>query len=80
MRFTARSFRGSEANVLVWSSRGRAWAWSILLLCFGLFYAVPLATIALASVAGEWNSVLPSPRRAWSRRGWSFRRWTIGRH
>jgi len=46
--------------VLVWSSSGRAWAWSILLLCFGLFYALPLATIALASVAGEWNGVLPS--------------------
>jgi 2-aminoethylphosphonate transport system permease protein len=45
--------------VLVWSSRGRAVAWTILLLCFGLVYAVPLAMIALASVAGEWNSVLP---------------------
>ncbi len=45
--------------MLVWSSQGRAWAWSILLLCFGLVYALPLATIALASVAGEWNSVLP---------------------
>jgi 2-aminoethylphosphonate transport system permease protein len=31
----------------------------VLLLCFGLFYALPMATIALASVAGEWNGVLP---------------------
>ncbi len=45
--------------MLVWSRRGRAWAWAVLLLCFGLFYALPMATIALASVAGEWNGVLP---------------------
>jgi 2-aminoethylphosphonate transport system permease protein len=45
--------------VLVWSSRGRAWAWGILLVCFGLIYAVPLAMIALASVSGEWNGALP---------------------
>jgi 2-aminoethylphosphonate transport system permease protein len=31
----------------------------VLLLCFGVFYALPMATIALASVAGEWNDVLP---------------------
>jgi 2-aminoethylphosphonate transport system permease protein len=45
--------------VLVWSSAGRAWAWGILLACFGIVYAVPLAMIVLASVAGEWNGVLP---------------------
>jgi 2-aminoethylphosphonate transport system permease protein len=45
--------------VLVWSSGGRAWAWGILLGCFGLIYGVPLAMIALASFAGEWNGVLP---------------------
>ena len=46
--------------MLVWSSSGRAWAWGILLVCFGLIYAVPLAMIALASVSGEWNGALPS--------------------
>ncbi|HET6240275.1 MAG TPA: ABC transporter permease subunit [Acetobacteraceae bacterium] len=46
--------------MLVWSSQGRAWARGILLLCFGLIYGMPLATIALASVAGEWDAVLPS--------------------
>jgi 2-aminoethylphosphonate transport system permease protein len=46
--------------MLVWSSSGRAWAWSILLVCFGVFYALPMGTIALASVAGEWNAALPS--------------------
>jgi 2-aminoethylphosphonate transport system permease protein len=46
--------------VLVWSSAGRAWAWALLLLCFGIVYAVPLGVIALASVAGEWDDVLPS--------------------
>ncbi len=45
--------------MLVWSSAGRAWAWSILLACFGLIYGVPLAMIALASVTGEWNGALP---------------------
>lgn len=45
--------------MLVWSSSGRAWAWGVLLACFFLIYGVPLAIIALASVAGEWNSVLP---------------------
>ncbi len=46
--------------MLVWSSAGRAWAWALLLLCFGIVYAVPLGVIALASVAGEWDDVLPS--------------------
>jgi 2-aminoethylphosphonate transport system permease protein len=46
--------------MLVWSSAGRRGAWGLLLLCFGLVYAVPMAMIGLASIAGEWNGVLPS--------------------
>jgi 2-aminoethylphosphonate transport system permease protein len=46
--------------VLVWSSAGRALAWTFLGLCFGVVYAMPLGMIALASVAGEWNDVLPT--------------------
>ncbi len=46
--------------MLVWSSAGRAWAWALLIACFGLVYALPLGVIALASVAGEWDDVLPS--------------------
>jgi 2-aminoethylphosphonate transport system permease protein len=45
--------------MLVWSSAGRRAAWALLLLCFGLVYAVPMGMIGLASIAGEWNSVLP---------------------
>jgi 2-aminoethylphosphonate transport system permease protein len=45
--------------VLVWSSGGRAAARSLLLVCFGIVYGVPLAIILLASFAGEWNGVLP---------------------
>jgi 2-aminoethylphosphonate transport system permease protein len=46
--------------MLVWSMGGGAWAWGILLGCFILVYGVPLAMIALASFAGEWNGMLPS--------------------
>jgi 2-aminoethylphosphonate transport system permease protein len=46
--------------MLVWSWRGRLFAWGVLLLLVGLVYIVPLAVIALASVAGEWNDMLPS--------------------
>ncbi len=46
--------------MLVWSSGGRFAAWSVLGLLFGVIYALPMAVIALASFAGQWNGVLPS--------------------
>jgi 2-aminoethylphosphonate transport system permease protein len=46
--------------MLVWSSAGRLGARALLLVCFGLVYAVPMGLMLLASVAGEWNDVLPS--------------------
>jgi 2-aminoethylphosphonate transport system permease protein len=46
--------------MLVWTASGKALAWGILLALFGVFYAVPIATIILASLAGDWSGVLPS--------------------
>ncbi len=46
--------------MLVWSLAGRLAAWSLLALVFGLIYVLPLAVIALASFAGQWNGMLPS--------------------
>ena len=46
--------------MLVWSRSGRAGAWALLAVLFGVVYGVPLAMIALASVAGQWNGILPS--------------------
>ena len=46
--------------MLVWSKRARFAAWSIAGLLIGIVYAAPLAIIAMASFAGEWNGVLPS--------------------
>lgn len=46
--------------MLVWSSGGRALARAIFALLFGAVYLAPLAIIALASITGQWNGVLPS--------------------
>lgn len=46
--------------MLVWSSAGRAAVWAGFALVFGVIYVVPLAMIFLASLAGQWNDVLPS--------------------
>lgn len=46
--------------MLVWSRGGRIAAQTLLLLCFGLLYAAPMGMMGLASVAGEWNDVLPT--------------------
>jgi len=46
--------------VLVWSRSGRLGAWGIAALLLAVFYVLPLAVIALASVAGQWNGALPS--------------------
>ena len=45
--------------MLVWSGWGKASLWVVLALIVGVFYVVPLAVIALASFAGEWNGMLP---------------------
>jgi 2-aminoethylphosphonate transport system permease protein len=46
--------------MLVWSKRARFAAWSVAGLIIGVVYAAPIAIIAMASFAGEWNGVLPS--------------------
>lgn len=46
--------------MLVWSSAGRAAAWIVAALLFGAIHVAPMAVIALASVTGQWNGVLPS--------------------
>ena len=46
--------------MLVWSRSGRAFAWSVLGLLVGIVYGLPIAMIALASIAGQWNGALPS--------------------
>jgi 2-aminoethylphosphonate transport system permease protein len=46
--------------MLVWSRSGRALVWSAAALLIGIVYLAPIAIIAMASFAGEWNGVLPS--------------------
>jgi 2-aminoethylphosphonate transport system permease protein len=46
--------------VLVWSRSGRALAWGLMALLLGIVYGLPLAMIVLASIAGQWNGMLPS--------------------
>ena len=46
--------------MLVWSRSGRALVWSGTALLIGIVYVAPLAIIAMASFAGEWNGILPS--------------------
>jgi 2-aminoethylphosphonate transport system permease protein len=46
--------------LLVWSRTGRAGAWFALTVLFSVIYGIPLVMIALASVAGQWNGILPS--------------------
>ena len=46
--------------MLVWSKPGRAGVWSLAALLLGIVYGLPLAMIALASIAGQWNGMLPS--------------------
>ena len=46
--------------MLVWSRAGRWSAWGAAALLLGLFYLLPLGVIALGSLAGQWNGMLPS--------------------
>ena len=45
--------------MLVWSRLGRVASFALTALLFALIYGLPIGVIALASVAGQWNSVLP---------------------
>lgn len=46
--------------MLVWSKSGRIFAWLVMALLVGVIYGLPAVMIGLASIAGQWNSVLPS--------------------
>ena len=46
--------------VLVWSNSGRAAIWLVAGILLLVVYAAPMLMIALASLAGQWNGVLPS--------------------
>ena len=60
MRSIASASAALEGASLVWNRSGRAGAWLLLLVLFGVIYGVPMAMIALASIAGQWNGILPS--------------------
>ena len=46
--------------MLVWSRAGRAGVWAFAGLLILVVYVLPMAIIALASLAGQWNGALPS--------------------
>jgi 2-aminoethylphosphonate transport system permease protein len=46
--------------MLVWSSRTRRVVHALTALAVGVLYLLPLAVIGAASVAGEWNGLLPT--------------------
>ena len=46
--------------MLVWSKAGRLLVWAFVVPLFLIIYGLPLAVIALASVSGQWNDILPS--------------------
>jgi 2-aminoethylphosphonate transport system permease protein len=46
--------------VLVWSKSSRVLTWLLTIPLFVVIYGLPIGVIALASVSGQWNDVLPS--------------------
>lgn len=46
--------------MLVWSRAGRLLVWALAVPLFLIIYGLPLAVIALASISGQWNDILPS--------------------
>ncbi len=46
--------------MLVWSRLGRLATWCVAVPLFLLIYGLPMGIIALASVAAQWNGILPS--------------------
>ncbi|MFJ6321302.1 MULTISPECIES: ABC transporter permease subunit [unclassified Rhizobium] len=45
--------------MLVWSKSGRLLVWAVAIPLFVIIYGLPIAVIALASVSGQWNDILP---------------------
>lgn len=45
--------------MLVWSKSGRLLVWAVVIPLFVIIYGLPIAVIALASVSGQWNDILP---------------------
>jgi len=46
--------------VLLWAKWAKVSTWSATALLFAAIYGLPVAMIALASVSGQWNGILPS--------------------
>lgn len=46
--------------MLLWARWARVSTWSAAALLFCAIYGLPVAMIALASVSGQWNGILPS--------------------
>ena len=46
--------------MLVWSSAWRIVTWAAVVPLFLVVYGLPIGVIALASVSGQWNDILPS--------------------
>lgn len=46
--------------MLVWSRAGRILTWAFVVPLFVIVYGLPIGVIALASVSGQWNDILPS--------------------
>lgn len=46
--------------MLVWSKASRLAVWCLMTLLTGVIYGLPVAVIALASISGQWNDLLPA--------------------
>ncbi|MEX3928418.1 ABC transporter permease subunit [Paraburkholderia sp. BR10936] len=46
--------------MLLWAKWAKVSTWSAAALLFAAIYGLPVAMIALASVSGQWNGILPS--------------------
>lgn len=46
--------------MLVWSRAGRMLTGALAVALFAVLYGLPIGVIALASISGQWNGVLPS--------------------
>lgn len=46
--------------MLVWGKWGRVLSWVVMAALFGVIYGLPIGVIALASISGQWNGILPS--------------------
>lgn len=46
--------------MLLWSKTSRWLTWLLFFVLFFVIFGLPLITVALASVSGQWNGILPS--------------------